>query len=481
MSRLVHKARNTVKGPDFPKLLVPKTVLLLFSYILVSLILSSCALTTPEAFYQEAPRDWNKQQIVTAFFFALQKETTTLTPSGRSIRGDLVELEKALYLAERMLEDMKWFSENEEYANYLLWNGSNHSFRETEAVWKYLAKCLRAYKIQADLSEVFGIKLDGLSSSNKYNIRLITSCPELVDNIRLLDPRIEEAIKSGRLLPNQIVRLELADPLGMVTLEAVTYIVQPDSPQSLEEAINKFHSPGVYAEIRREGEEYPIVRLYRAPGSEDLNIILVDSDLPGYFGYGLPDSMEMGSYRSALEYISSKAKSLIPREESITSLYKKRFVPETDEVFVVKSSEAKFQSWEEGEFYVPVDYKDKDFIPEVRFKKDQESRRDGLREVEFYVANYYSIDVVEFYTPKEEYSLIKSYSTFGNLINLTFKDKPAISSPPSSLGVLSYVMFKEVGDKGWIYWDRDGDGVFDARRPIYWGSGASGSGYGGGE
>jgi hypothetical protein len=61
-----------------------------------------------------------------------------------------VEVEKALYVAERMLEDMRWLSENEEYVNYLLWTGSKQSFTETEGVWKYLVKCLRAYKIQSD-------------------------------------------------------------------------------------------------------------------------------------------------------------------------------------------------------------------------------------------------------------------------------------------------------------------------------------------
>jgi len=454
-----------------------KLALALLSLSVGSAILSSCALTAPEAFYSIAPDEWNKQQKVTAFFYALQKETTTLSPSGRSIRQDLVELDKALYVAERMLEDMRWFSENEEYVNYLLWSGSKHSFTETEAVWKYLAKCLRAYKIQSELASVLGIKLEGISASKRYNIRLITACPELANNIRLLEPRIEEALKSGRLLPNQILRLELADPMGLVTLEATTYIVQPDSAQTEEEALDKFYSPGVYAEIKREGEELPIVRLYRAPGSDYMNIVLVDLDLPDYFGYGLPDKMEMGVYKSALEYISAKARHLIPREESSTRLTKKKFVPNPEDVFVVKSSEAGFQVWEEGSFELPIEYKDKDFISEVRLKKDQGDRRDGLKEVEFFIANYYTIDVVEYYTPKKEYSLVKDYSTYGNQITLQFKDKPTISSPPASLGVLTYVMFREADNKGWIYWDKDGDGVFDARRPIYWPSG--GQSYGG--
>jgi len=448
-----------------------KLALALLSLSVGLAILSSCALTTPEVFYYEAPDEWNKQQKVTAFFYALQKETTTLSPSGRSIRQDLVEVEKALYVAERMLEDMKWFSENEEYVSYLLWNGSKHSFAETEGVWKYLAKCLRAYVIQSELASILGIKLEGISSSKKYNIRLITTCPELANNIRLLEPRIEEALKSGRLLPNQILRLELADPMGLVTLEATTYIVQPDSAQTEEEALDKFYSPGVYAEIKREGEEFPIVRLYRAPGSDYMNIVLVDLDLPDYFGYGLPDKMEMGVYKSALEYISAKARHLIPREESSTRLTKKKFVPNPEDVFVVKSSEASFQAWEEGSFELPFEHKDKDFISEVRLKKNQEDRKDGLKEVEFFIANYYAIDVVEYYVPKKEYSLVKDYSTYGNQITLWFKDRPSISSPPASLGVLTYVMFREADNKGWIYWDKDGDGAFDARRPIYWPSG----------
>jgi hypothetical protein len=448
---------------------VLKFILSLLVFLIGTEILSSCALTAPEAFYDEAPTEWTKQQKVTAFFYALQKETTTLSPSGRSVRQDLVDLEKALYIAERMLEDMRWFSENEEYVNYLLWSGSKQSFSETEGVWKYLAKCLRAYKIQSDLASVLGIKLEGISSSKKYNIRLITSCPELANNIRLLDPRVEEALKSGRLLPSQLLRLELADPMGLVVLEATTYIVQPDSAQTEEEALNKFYSPGVYAEIKREGENIPIVRLYRAPGSDTLNIVLLDLDLSDYFGYGLPDKMDTGSYKSALEYIAAMAKNLIPREESSTKLAKKKFVPNSEDVHVVKSSEASFQAWEEGIFELPVEYKDKDFITEVKLKKDND-RKDGLKEVEFFVANYYDIDVAEYYTPNKEYSLIKDYSTFGNQITLLFKDKPTISSPPASLGVLTYVMFREVDNKGWIYWDKDGDGIFDARRPIYWGS-----------
>jgi hypothetical protein len=453
-----------------------KLALAYLSLLVGSAILSSCALTAPEAFYLEAPEEWNKQQKVTAFFYALQKETTTPSPSGRSIRQDLVEVEKALYVAERILEDMRWLSENEEYVNYLLWTGSKQSFTETEGVWKYLVKCLRAYKIQSDLASVLGIKLEGISSSRRYNIRLITTCPELANNIRLLEPRIEEALRSGRLLPNQILRLELADPMGSVTLEATTYIVQPDSAQTEEEALNRFYSPGVYAEIKREGEEVPIVRLYRAPGSEYMNIVLVDLDLPDYFGYGLPDKMEMGSYKSALDYISAMARYLIPREESSTKLARKKLVPGPEDVFVVKSSEASFQVWEEGSFDLPVEYKDKDFISEVRLKKDQGDRKDGLKEVEFFIANYYTIDVVEYYTPKKEYSLVKDYSTYGNQITLQFKDKPTISSPPASLGVLTYVMFREADNKGWIYWDKDGDGVFDARRPIYWPSGGQSSG-----
>jgi len=91
--------------------------------------------------------------------------------------------------------------------------------------------------------------------------------------------------------------------------------------------------------------------------------------------------------------------------------------------------------------------------------------------VEFFIANYYTIDVVEYYTPKEEYSLVRDYSAYGNQITLWFKDKPTITSPPASLGVLTYVMLREADNKGWIYWDKDGDGVFDARRPIYWPSG----------
>jgi hypothetical protein len=447
-----------------------KIALALLSLLVGSAILSSCALTAPEAFYKEAPDEWTKQQKVTAFFYALQKETTTFSPSGRSIRQDLVEVDKALYVAERMLEDMRWFSENEEYVNYLLWNGSKNSFTETEAVWKFLAKCLRAYKIQSDLASVLGIRLEGISSSKRYNIRLITACPELAGNIRLLEPRIEEALKSGRLLPNQILRLELADPMGSVTLEAITYIVQPDSPQTEEEALNRFYSPGVYAEIKREGEEFPIVRLYRTPGSDYMNIVLVDLDLPDYFGYGLPDKMERGFYRSALEYISAMARYLIPREESSTRLARKKFVPSPEDVSVVKSSEASFQVWEEGSFDLPVEYKDKDFISEVRLKKDQGDRKDGLKEVEFFIANYYTIDVVEYYTPNKEYSLVKDYSTYGNQVTLWFRDRPSISSPPASLGVLTYVMFREADNKGWIYWDKDGDGVFDARRPIYWSS-----------
>jgi len=447
-----------------------RSVLAILFLLVGAAILSSCALTAPEAFYLEAPDEWNKQQKVTAFFYALQKETTTLSPSGRAVRQDLVELDKALYVAERMLEDMQWFSTNEEYVNYLLWNGSKQSFSETEGVWTYLSKCLRAYKIQSDLASVLGIKLEGISASKKYNIRLITSCPELAGNIRLLEPRIEEALKSGRLLPNQILRLELADPMGMVSLEAITYIVQPDSAQTEEEALNKFYSPGVYAEIKREGEDVPIVRLYRAPGSDSMNIVLVDFDLPDYFGYGLPDKMETGNYRSALEYIAATAKSLIPREESSTKLAKNRFVPKPEDVYVVKSSEASFQAWEEGTFELPIEYQDKEFLVEVRLKKNTD-RKDGLKEVEFFVANYYNIDVVEYYTPNKEYSIIRDYSTFGNQITLQFRDKPTISSPPSSLGVLTYVMFREVDNKGWIYWDKDGDGTFDARRPIYWNSG----------
>jgi hypothetical protein len=455
---------------------VLKLVLAILVLLVSASILASCALTAPEAFYKEVPDEWTKQQKVTAFFYALQKESTTLSPSGRSIRQDLVEVDKALYVAERMLEDMQWFSSNEEYVNYLLWNGSKQSFSETEGVWKYLSKCLRAYKIQSDLSSVLGIKLEGLSSSKKYNIRLITSCPELANNIRLLEPRIEEALKSGRLLPNQILRLELADPMGSVSLEATTYIVQPNSAQTEEEALNKFYSPGVYAEIKREGEDVPIVRLYRAPGSEDMNIVLVDFDLPGYFGYGLPDKMDTGNYKSALEYIAVMAKNLIPREESSTKLSKKKFVPNSEDVYVVKSSEASFQVWEEGEFELPINYKDKDFITEVKLKKDND-RKDGLKEVEFFVANYYDIDVVEYYTPKKEYALVKDYSTYGNQITLQFKDKPTISSPPTSLGILTYVMLREADNKGWIYWDKDGDGTFDARRPIYWNSVKQSSGW----
>jgi hypothetical protein len=446
-----------------------KSVLITLYLALGVVILSSCALTAPEAFYYEAPKEWNKQQKITAFFYALQKETTTLSPSGRTIRLDLVELDKALYVAERMLEDIRWFSENEEYVDYLIWSGSKHSFSETEGVWKYLSKCLRAYKIQYDLASILGIKLEGISSSKKYNIRLITSCPELANNIRLLEPRIEEALKSGRLLPNQILRLELADPMGLVVLEAITYIVQPDSPQTEEEALQKFYSPGVYAEIKREGEDVPIVRLYRAPGSDTMNIVLIDLDSPDYFGYGLPDKMETGNYRSALEYIAAMAKNLIPREESSTKLVKKKFVPNVEDVHIVRSSEASFQAWEEGTFELPIEYKDKDFVVEVKLKKNND-RRDGLKEVEFFVANYYDIDVVEYYTPKKEYSLIKDYSTYGNYITLLFRDKPTISSPPASLGTLTYVMFREADSKGWIYWDKDGDGVFDARKPIYWNS-----------
>jgi len=455
---------------------VLRLILVFLALLAGMVILSSCALTAPEAFYNEAPDKWTKQQKVTAFFYALQRETTTLSPSGRSVRQDLVELDKALYVAERMLEDMQWFSKNEEYVNYLIWSGSKQSFSETEGVWKYLSKCLRAYKIQSDLASVLGIKLEGISSSKKYHIRLITSCPELANNIRLLDPRVEEALKSGRLLPSQLLRLELADPMGLVVLEATTYIVQPDSPQTEEEALQKFYSPGVYAEIKREGEDFPIVRFYRAPGSDTMNIVLVDFDLPDYFGYGLPDKMDTGSYRSALEYIAATAKNLIPREESSTKLVKKKFVPNAEDVHVVKSSEASFQAWEEGAFELPVEYKDKDFIVEVKLKKNND-RKDGLKEVEFFVANYYDIDVVEYYTPHKEYSLIRDYSTFGNQITLLFRDKPTISSPPASLGVLTYVMVREADNKGWIYWDKDGDGTFDARRPIYWNSFRQSSGW----
>jgi hypothetical protein len=252
-------------------------------------------------------------------------------------------------------------------------------------------------------------------------------------------------------------------------------IVQPDFAQTGEEALNRFYSPGVYSEIKREGEEVPIVRLYRIPGSEDMNIVLVGLDLPDYFECGLPDKMDMGSYKSALEYISATARYLIPREESSIKLARKKFVPSPEDVSVVKSSEASLQVWEEGSFELPVEYKDKDFISETRLKKDQGDRKDGLKEVEFFIDNYYTIDVVEYYTPKKEYSLVKDYSTHGNQVTLQFKDKPTISSPPASLGVLTYVMFREADNKGWIYWDKGGDGVFDARKPIYWSSGGQSS------
>lgn len=435
------------------------------AFIPLVVLLASCAITTPEAFYNEAPAEWTKQQKIVAFFYALQNEGTVQTPTGRAIRSDLVEVQQALYMAERMSADLKWFAGNEEYVNYLLWNGSKQSFAETEAVWEFVTKCLRAYKIQADLADLFGIKLDGLDGKY-YDIRLITACPTLADRLRLLDPRTEEAINDGRLLPNQVIRVDLADPMGAITLEATTYILIPDAPQTEEEALQKYYSPGIYAEVKREGEPMPIVRLMRAPGSDILNVVILDTDPPDYFGYGLPDKMESGGYTSAIEFIAQRVRDLIPREFKTTQLTQKRFVPPPEEVHVVRSAEATYQAWEEGVFEVPIDYKDKPFYAEVRLKKKQD-RQDGLKEVEYYIANYYSHDVVEYYTPNPEYALVRDYSYYGPDISLSFRDKPSIKAPPSSMGKLTYVMYR-LDSKGWLLWDSDGDGVFDKRRPVVW-------------
>lgn len=445
-----------------------RKIFYILTLFILSLTFSSCALTTPQAFYENAPESWTHKQKMTAFFYALQKETTTQTPTGREIRRDLVNIPTALYLTNRLLADLNWFVSNEEFIDYILFTGSKHSIRETQARWEFLTKCLQAYKIQGDLAQNLGIVIkDPLLQTKSYSLDLIIMCPELSEKLNLLDPRVEEAMNSGRLIPNQIITIEAADPLGLVKLTAKTYIIQPDQAQTQEEALEKFYSPGIYAEIYREDEEKPIVRLYRPAGSESLTLALIDKDLPEDFGYGLPDSLENVFYSNALEYISANIKNLIPREEQPFYLNSKKVKPSVKDVYIVKSGEQEVQIWESGTFEVPVDYKDSDFIADVQFKKVSEPRKDNLKEVEFYIAKYYQTSVIEFYKPKPGYDLVLNAMISENNVVVKFKDKPALEAPPSALGTLSYVVYRE-DEKSWMLWDSDGDGVFDKRRLITW-------------
>ena len=437
----------------------------------LTVLLTACAVTTPQAYYESLPKEWTHQQKMTAFFYSLQKETTSVTPTGRNLRRDLVSINEALYMAERIRADIDWLinNENEDYIKYLLWTKSQYSIKESKGVWDFLAKCLRAYQIQGDLAQKLGIKLeDPLLRTKNYQQNLIIACPQLGNQLKLLDPRVEEAIKTGRLLPSQVIKLDLADPLGTVTLEATTYLIEPDSAQTPEEALNKFYAPGIYAEIRREGESFPIVRLYRSPESDRLNLIVIDSDNPEQFGYGLPDKLDTVSLANALEYIAREARNLIPREFQAINIVRKKKVPQVEEIYIVRNQGEVFQTWEEGEFVVPIDYQTKDFIADVKLKRTNQERTDGLKEVEFFTANYYDAKVIEYYEPLPDYRLIKDFATIGQNIELQLKGKPNVSAPPEALGKLVYVMYLEGNNKGWILWDSDGDGKFDKKRSIVW-------------
>ncbi len=444
-----------------------KYLLLMFTLLLLP-YLTSCALTTPQAFYEEAPKEWTHRQKITAFFYALQKEATVQTPTGRDINRELVSITNALYLTQRLLADLNWFVSNEEFIDYLMWNGSKQSIRETQARWEFLFKCLQAYKIQGELAQNLGIVLkDKLLTTKNYSIDLILACPQLSEKLKLLDPRVEETLVTGRLIPNQIISLEIADPLGMVKLTAKTYILQPDQAQTQEEALAKYYSPGIYAEIYREEEEFPIIRLYRPSGAQTLTLALIDKDPPDVFGYQLPDELSSVSVSNALEYISSNIKSLIPREEQPFYVFSKKQRPDVKEIYIVKSGEQTIQVWEEGTFEVPIDYKNGNFLVDVQYKKVKEPRPDGLKEVEFYIEKYYESNVIEFYVPKKEFSLVLSVVPNENSLIVKFKDKPSVDGPPKSLGVLTFVVYRE-DEKSWMLWDSDGDGIFDKRRLVMW-------------
>lgn len=434
----------------------------------VALILTGCALTTPQAFYESSPDNWSDRERKVAFFYALQKENTEISDQGRIIKRDVLTFADILDLVKRMQNDFNYVLQNADWVDFLLWTGSNKSVNNTKYAWEALYKCFNAIHIQKELADLLNIALD--NNYEKYNQKFIFACPTLAEKLKLDDPRVEEAKKSGSLIPNQIVNMDISTPAGELSLEIRSYISVQTEPKNPQEEFERWFAPSLYSEIFVNGYDIPIVRMYRLNGTSNMyNLILVDTDKPNEYGFGLPDMLLRETFFTPMEFVSAKLKILMPKPQNLVSLYNyEREQLDVEQIYIVQSSSKKLEVWEDnGPYSVPVKYEGTPNFSDFEIDKNFVDKSGNLKKVKFFRKRFASAYVEELYIPKKDFEYVQDISLEGNLVSVIVPGKPKIAASSDYFGVLTYVVYKSA-DKSYMLWDSDGDGTFDKRKEVVW-------------
>ncbi|AZU97696.1 hypothetical protein PGDDIFCJ_00066 [Thermus phage YS40_Isch] len=434
----------------------------------LALVLTGCALTTPQAFYESSPDNWSDKERKVAFFYALQKENTEITDQGRIIKRDILTFTDILDLIKRMQNDFNYVLQNPDWVDYLLWTGSNTSVNNTKYAWEALYKCFNAIYIQNELADLLNIVLD--DNYEKYNQKFIFACPTLAEKLKLDDPRVEEAKRSGSLIPNQIVNMDINTPAGELSLEIVSYIAVQTEPKTPQEEFERWFAPSLYSEIFLVGSNVPIVRMYRMSGNSTVyNLIVVDTDKPEDYGFGLPDMLLRETFFSPMEFISAKLQVLMPKPKNLVSLYNYEREPlDVEQIYIIQSSSNKLEVWEDiGPYSVPVKYKGTPNFSDFEIDKNFVDKSGNLRKVKFFRKRFTSAHVEELYVPKKEFEYVQEIYLEGSLVSVIVPGKPKTTASADYFGNLIYVVYKSA-DKSYMLWDSDGDGTFDKRKEVVW-------------
>ena len=249
-----------------------------------------------------------------------------------------------------------------------------------------------------------------------------------------------------------------------VEIYRVEFEVQPD---------------GTYTILSRESK--PALKGFMSKYSNQIDVLVIDTDREGDWGWGTPDVITRVSgvregrdlylyprWRSdVLDKLFQKA---LDRASEREKLRPKPTLP----VEIVYRKGFRFDVWEacpESGCVVPYDYKSHDWDAKIIFVEGTESEE--LKQIEWFVKEYSSVrKVIEYYEPLPEFAGrdIREAIGYSNYWKVRRAGQPTVEGDLELFAISTPKMidYTDPGNpkKTWRLMDEDGDGIFEKRRAL---------------
>ncbi len=444
------------------------------------------------------------EQALAAWFYALQLMYTEVRPDGtRVIKRDAVEVKDALKSVDRMLSDLDYMLDykDHDFDKWLGYLGMRPALERAEIKWAYVRQRLNAVKLHADFLSLLGLpSIEEGIGSKTYDVRILYPRTNLSEHLRFMAPYIDAAKKDGLLQRietltvvfdetyNEKQPTDLYDSskfqwvAAKYGMEVLTYKVIRPGEQPKEKAgdyieayrlrfIEATSTNGGQKQVTLERESEPILRAFRSKNSDRIDFAVLDLDLRGQYGYGMPDLIKtfLGLQTGADVFVKVF-------DGDVRALFKGRPVNRLRErppytppisLFIVKSGTKVGEEWEMGNWYVPFDYKADTSVLSVNFVKETEDRR--IKTVRYYEKTYLGAKrALERWLPKPEYAQVLSAQTDAGIFVVRTEGKPEARGPVEYVGLRIFSFIYQFGVTDYEIRDEDGDGRFERRHAIKW-------------